>query len=237
MSTVSQSILQRNLTAVEHRLAAACRRAGRSRSEVTLVAVTKSVSPAIAGLLPALGIRDLAENRPQELTRKAAAMHEPVRWHFIGHLQRNKIGLVLPIAELIHSVDSSRLLQAIDSEAGKLGKTIPVFLEANVSGEASKQGFAPAQLVELTPVIYSLRHVAVRGLMTMAPLQDAQACRPMFARLRELRDRWRRELASPHELDHLSMGMSNDFEVAVEEGATNVRLGTILFEGLPEDAQ
>ena len=231
---MSQSIIQRNLAAVEDRLAAACRRTGRSRSDVTLVAVTKSVSADTAVLLPPLGVLDLGENRPQELIRKAKLISGQVRWHFIGHLQRNKIDLVVPIVSLIHSVDSVRLLQAIDAEAGKRGKIISVLLEVNASGEASKQGFEPAEFPTLTSVIRGLRYVQVRGLMTMAPLQDAEACRPTFARLRELRDAWRHELEPPHAMEHLSMGMSNDFEVAVEEGATFVRLGTVLFEGIPE---
>jgi PLP dependent protein len=211
--------LRANIAAVEERVAKACARAGRRRSEVTLVAVTKTVSAEIAVLLPEAGVVDLGENRPQELWRKAETLTS-VRWHMIGHLQRNKIERTLPIASLIHAVDSVRLLQALDAEAIKQNREINVLLEVNVSGEASKQGFAPTELPELG----GLTRVKVRGLMTMAMLQDAQKCRPTFVRLRELRDRLG--------LEHLSMGMSNDFEIAIEEGATFIRLGTVLFEGV-----
>jgi pyridoxal phosphate enzyme (YggS family) len=230
--SADQPLLRDNLAAVEERLAAACRHAGRARSEVTLVAVTKSVGAEMAGLLPGLGIQDLGESRPQELSRKAALLPTDVRWHLIGHLQRNKIERTLPLVCFIHSVDSVRLLEALEKEAGKLGKSIPVLLEVNVSGETSKQGFEPAHLPSLPPVIQALRYVQVKGLMTMAALQTPEACRPTFVQLRALRDRLRAELDAPHVLEHLSMGMSNDFEVAVEEGATFVRLGSVLFEGL-----
>jgi pyridoxal phosphate enzyme (YggS family) len=224
--------LRERLAAVEARLAAACARAGRARGDVTLVAVTKTVPVEIAAALPRLGVLDLGENRPQELWRKSDALPPTVRWHLIGHLQRNKIDRTLPIPTLIHSVDSERLLHALEQEAAKQKRTIPVLLEVNASGEASKHGFAPDDLPPLVPAIRALRHVHVRGLMTMAALQEPEACRPTFRRLRALRDRLAGELGEPHRLTELSMGMSNDFEVAVEEGATLVRLGSVLFEGL-----
>jgi PLP dependent protein len=224
--------LRANLDAVEARIGDACARARRRRSEVTLVAVTKSVSAEAAELLVELGVRDLGESRPQELWRKAVVLSKDVRWHFIGHLQRNKIDRTLPIAQLIHAVDSVRLLQALEQEAAKQARAVPILLEVNASGEASKQGLEPADLDGLVPELLKLKHVAVRGLMTMAALQDAEACRPTFVRLRQLRDRLRTHLAGTHAVEFLSMGMSNDFEVAIEEGATHIRLGTVLFEGL-----
>jgi pyridoxal phosphate enzyme (YggS family) len=200
---------------------------------VTFVAVTKSVPVEVAALLPELGVLDLGENRPQEFWRRAAALPN-VRWHFIGHLQRNKIERTLPLAYLLHSVDSLRLLMAIDDEAVEQGRTVEVLLEVNASRETNKQGFAPETLSELMPELATLRQVRVRGLMTMAPLvDDPQLCRPTFATVRELRDRMRGQVASPHDLVHLSMGMTNDFEVAIEEGATLVRVGSALFEGFP----
>jgi pyridoxal phosphate enzyme (YggS family) len=227
------SALAGRLQKVEERLGAACRRAGRDRAEVTLVAVTKTVPPEVAAELVLLGVTHLGESRPQELWRKAAALAPTVRWHLIGHLQRNKIEKTLPLVTLIHSVDSLRLLAALEQEAARLGRTVPVLLEVNASGEASKHGFAPAEVPGLAVHLAGLRHLQVRGLMTMAaPLDDPEACRPTFAALRGLRDRLRGELGPPHALEHLSMGMSNDFEVAVEEGATLVRLGSVLFEGL-----
>jgi PLP dependent protein len=225
-------ILTDNLAAVERRIAEACRRARRARSEVTLVAVTKTVTTEIAGYLPTLGIHHLGENRPQELERKAALLEAGVNWHMIGHLQRNKVERVTPLASLIHSVDSVRLLRELERVSEKQGRTLAVFLEVNVSGESSKQGFAPPELPQLVPITKALRHVQVRGLMTIAAFAEPEAARPTFTRLRELRDYMRGELAPPHVLEHLSMGMSNDFEIAIEEGATFIRLGTVLFAGV-----
>jgi pyridoxal phosphate enzyme (YggS family) len=226
-------LLAQRLEAVEDRLRSACARAGRQRSEVTLVAVTKSVSTEIAALVPELGIVDLGENRPQELWKKAAALPSAVRWHLIGHLQRNKIERTLPLVHLIHSVDSVRLLQALEEAAARRTAPLPVLLEVNASREANKGGFAPEALPGLVPQLNTLRHVELRGLMTMAAFEeDPERCRPTFRELRELRDRLRGVLAPPHRLEQLSMGMTNDFEVAVEEGATLVRIGTALFEGM-----
>lgn len=216
--------LRANVAAVEMRIAAACTRAGRNRAEVTLVAVTKSVSIEVAAVLPDLGIIDLGENRPQELWRKAEAMPKSIRWHLIGHLQRNKVERTLPMVHRIHAVDSVRLLEAIEKEAGRHGLAAVALLEVNASGEATKQGFAPADIPGLATALATLRHVRVDGLMTMAALQEPEACRPTFRMLRQLRDAMN--------LQHLSIGMSNDFEVAIEEGATFIRLGTVLFDGI-----
>jgi PLP dependent protein len=217
------------LGAVEERLQMACRRAGRARSEVTLVAVTKTVSAELAADLPQLGVFDLGENRPQELWRKAALL-PPVRWHLIGHLQRNKVEQTLPLVYSIHSIDSERLLTTVEETAAKQRRRVPVLLQVNVSGEASKHGFTPDEVLRLVPRLAELRQAQVRGLMTMAPLEDdPERCRPGFAGLRQVRDRLQRELGDTHEMRELSMGMSNDFEVAIEEGATLVRLGSVLF--------
>ena len=224
--------LQERLARVEARIAAACTRAGRARSEVTLVAVTKTVDADMAACLPALGVLDLGENRPQRLWHKAALLPAPVRWHLIGHLQRNKVERTLPLVHMIHSVDSLRLLEALEQEAERLGRSLPVLLEVNATGETSKHGFAPAEVLPLVPRLGALRHVQVRGLMTMAALQEPEACRPTFRALRELRDQLRQEFGAAHRVEHLSMGMSNDFEVAIEEGATLLRLGSVLFEDI-----
>jgi len=225
-------LLRHRLADVERRLTTACARAGRSRSDVTLVTVTKTVSSDVAALLPELGVFDLGENRPQELWRKAKSLPPSIRWHLIGHLQRNKIEPTLSLVHMIHSVDSVRLLQALEAAAAQQERQLDVLLEVNAAGEASKHGFAPNEMSSLVPSIQALKHVRVRGLMTMAPLQPAEDCRPVFATLRRLRDALRKDVAPVHDLRHLSMGMSNDFEVAVEEGATMVRLGSVLFEGL-----
>jgi hypothetical protein len=228
-----KGILAGRLQAVEKRIKAACRQCRRDRSEVTLVAVTKTVSAEIAALLPTLGVLDLGESRPQQLWRKAGLLPPSIRWHQVGHLQRNKIADTLPVAHLIHSVDSVRFLSALDVEAGQMDRKVDVLLEVNVSGEGSKHGFRPDEFPDLLKAITQLNRVRVHGLMTVAPLeQDAERCRPTFTELRRLRDRWSKDLPSGHDLKQLSMGMSNDFEVAIEERATLVRLGTVLFEGL-----
>jgi hypothetical protein len=229
-----KAFLAGRLHAVEERLQAACRRAGRPRSDVTLVAVTKTVPVEVARLLPELGLLDCGESRPQELWRKAAALPGTVRWHLVGHLQRNKIERTLPLVYLIHSVDSLRVLRALEEEAARREQPLDVLLEVNASREANKHGFSPEDLPGLVPALAALQHVRVEGLMTMAALEaDPEHCRPTFAEVRNLRDELGGQLGLPHSLEHLSMGMSNDFEVAVEEGATLVRIGTALFEGLP----
>jgi PLP dependent protein len=203
---------------------------------VTLVAVTKTAPIEAASELVALGVRHLGENRPQELWRKTAALPALVRWHLIGHLQRNKIERTLPLVHRIHSVDSLRLLAALEEEAERQELAVDALLEVNASREAGKNGFAPEEAARLAPALRGLKRVRVTGLMTMAAYdEDPQRCRPTFADLRELRDRLRAAVGEAHPLTDLSMGMTNDFEVAVEEGATLVRIGTALFDGLTEE--
>jgi PLP dependent protein len=228
-----RSVLSDRVASVRGRIADACRRAGRDPGGVTLVAVTKTVSPHIAAIAAELGLHDLGESRPQELWKKAAAV-PGVRWHLIGHLQRNKLDRTVPLVTLLHSVDSERLLAALDAFGRARGAPVPVLLEVNVSGEASKGGFAPADVPTALDAARALPGVDVRGLMTMAAYsEDPEATRPTFATLRGLREALRARTGAA--LPELSMGMSNDFEIAVEEGATLVRIGTTLFEGLAEE--
>ena len=225
-----RAILTERFAAVEARIAAACARAGRARGDVTLVAVTKSVSPRVAGVVAELGVPDLGESRPQELWKKAAAV-PGVRWHLIGHLQRNKLDRTVPLVSLVHSADSVRVLEALDAFGRKRGSPVPVLLEVNCSREEAKGGFAVGDVPAVGDRAVSLAGVRVDGLMTMAAYSDdPEAARPAFAELRELRDTLRTATGLP--LPHLSMGMSHDFEVGVEEGATLVRVGTTLFENL-----
>lgn len=234
MSGVAER-LRENLALVRERIAAACKRSGRDPTQVRIVAVTKYADWSWVEALTGLRMTVLGESRPQQLIERSAAMRRRVEWHLIGHLQRNKVRGVLPIATLIHSVDSWRLLTRIDQIAGELNLQPQVLLQVNVSGEASKGGFSPDELRNEFPQTGSLSHVRVRGLMTMAPYSDdPEAARPVFCGLRELRDGLRAAAPSTVVLDELSMGMSNDFDVAVEEGATLVRLGSLLFEGLTE---
>lgn len=227
-----RSVLSERIAGVRDRIAGACARAGRDVAGVTLVAVTKTVPPQVAAIAAELGLRDLGESRPQELWKKAEAITS-VNWHLIGHLQRNKLDRTVPLVSLIHSVDSERLLTSLDAFGRKRGAPVPVLLEVNCSGEASKGGFEPGDLPAVSDNALSFTGVAVRGLMTMAAYaDDPHATRPTFTMLRELRDLLRARTGLP--LPELSMGMSNDFEIAVEEGATLVRIGTTLFEGLEE---
>jgi PLP dependent protein len=232
-----RATLSANLAGVEERLSAACRRASRSRAEVALVAVTKTVSAEVARHIVELGVVDLGESRAQELWHKADLLPPNVRWHLIGHLQRNKIDRTLPLVSRIHSVDSLRLLAALD-EAARLNRPLDVMLEFNCSGEANKGGFVPSEATSLVPVLRELKVVRVTGLMTMAAFEDdPERCRPTFALLRQLRGELHTQLRDKHPIADLSMGMSNDFEVAVEEGATLVRLGSVLFAGVPEGGE
>ncbi len=224
-----------NVQQVRERIAAAAARSGRMGEEIRLVAVTKYVGAAEARALVEAGCRDLGESRPQELWRKAEELAgQQVRWHMIGHLQRNKLARTLPLASLIHSGDSLRLLEAIDAEnQSRAAAPSPVLLEVNVSGDATKHGFAPAELEGLAESLARLRGIDLRGLMAMAgreaSLDDA---RREFAQMRALRDRLRTAWGGRWKLDELSMGMSGDYEAAIEEGATLVRVGSALFEGL-----
>jgi PLP dependent protein len=227
--------LERNLAEVRERMAAAARRAGRLPDEVRLVAVTKYVDAEAARALAAAGCLDLGESRPQELWRKAALLADlPVRWHLIGHLQRNKLARSLPLVSLVHSGDSGRLIEAIDSGAARAQRRVPLLLEVNVSGDASKHGLLPAELEPLVEPLSKLPWVDVRGLMCMAGREgDLDSARGDFEKLRLLRDELRSVWPEPAALVELSMGMSGDFEVAIEEGATLVRIGSSLFSESP----
>lgn len=233
-SDARESRLRDNLARVRERIAAAARRAGRSPSDVTLVAVTKYADAATARRLALAGCRDLGEARPQELWRKAQALADiGVRWHLVGHLQRNKIARTLPLVWLIHSADSLRLLEALESQAAAAAAPVNVLLEVNISGEPAKTGLPVDDAGPLVDRLAELPHVEVRGLMTMAAREgDLDAARRDFARLRALRDALCARTGGRLALAELSMGMSGDFEAAIEEGATIVRIGSALFEGL-----
>jgi hypothetical protein len=223
-----------NVAAVRARIADAAVRSGRRPDEVALVAVTKYVGEAEIRGVVAAGCDRLGESRPQQLWERAEACRDlPVRWHMIGHLQRNKVRRTLPLVAMIQSADSLRLIEAIDREAADRSRRVPLLLEVNVSGETAKHGFEPDGVEPHLGALARYEHVEVRGLMCMAALEGGlDAARRDFAQLRRLRDRLR-PLAPPGiALDELSMGMSGDYEVAVEEGATIVRVGSALFEGV-----
>lgn len=224
--------LQDNLTAVRARIEAACLRSGRDVADVTLVGVTKMHPPETVAEAWAAGIADVGENYVQELIEKHGAIDAPVRWHFIGHLQRNKVRQIAGFVHMIHGVDSQRLGEEIGRQAVAAGRTIPVLLQVNTSGEASKYGVAPGEAMALGRTLATIEGIELAGMMTLAAfLDDPEGTRPMFRLLRSLREELREELRATTglPLPHLSMGMTGDFDVAIEEGATFVRIGTALF--------
>ncbi|MBI3837068.1 MAG: YggS family pyridoxal phosphate-dependent enzyme [Planctomycetia bacterium] len=224
-----------NLARVRGRIADAARKSGREPGAITLLAVTKYVPAEIAAALVKAGCTELGESRPQELWSKAAELADPaVRWHLIGHLQRNKIRRTLPLVHLVQSIDSRRLLSALNDDAAELGLRPAVLLEVNISGEITKTGLPPGELKPLLEKAEKFSHVKICGLMGMASLTGgAAAARRDFAQLRRLRDRLAAICPADVSLSELSMGMSGDFEVAIDEGATIVRVGSALFEGVP----
>ncbi len=234
--------LGQNLANVRERIASAAARSGRPPEAIRLVGVTKYASIEVTRALVQAGLGDLGESRPQALWDKASALAElPVCWHLVGHLQRNKVRRTLPLVSLVHSIDSRRLLAAVEqelslaAEAGgpTSGKPLAALLEVNISGEAAKHGFAPAEIEPLLAELPKLQHVRICGLMAMAALEGgSDRARRDFAALRELRDHLRPLAPAGVSLDELSMGMSDDFEVAIEEGSTIVRVGSALFEGV-----
>lgn len=233
MTTRTTEILAENLHRIRERMEAACQHSGRSIEDVRLVAVTKYAELDWVRELVDLGITDLGESRPQQLAMRAAELPSTIRWHLIGHLQRNKVELILPVVSRIHSVDSVRLLEAINKESRRSGGCAHVLLEVNVSGEQSKDGFDHTSLLEAWAAICQQDAVRIDGLMTMAPLSTTvEEARPFFRTLRELRDQLAVLSGGKWPLPELSMGMSGDFEVAIEEGATLIRVGSSLFEGL-----
>jgi PLP dependent protein len=220
--------LTERLADVQRRIDEACGRAERDAASVRILAVSKTHGPERVQEAAAAGLTVFGENRVQEAKQKIPLCPDSLTWHLVGHLQSNKVKDAVALFQLIHSVDSLKLLTAIHDAAERVGRIIPVFLEVNVSGEGSKFGFAPEAVPEVLNAANNLARINVQGLMTIPPVaEDPEHARPYFRRLRELRDQWRQ--ATGFELAELSMGMSHDFAVAVEEGATWVRLGTILF--------
>ena len=217
-----------NLASIQQRIDATCGRAGRDPAAVTLMAVSKGMPPEGVREASDAGLTLFGENRVQEARSKIPLCPGRVHWHLIGHLQSNKCRDAVHLFEMIHSVDSLELAQEIQKAADKQAKTMPVLLEVNLAGEASKFGFKPeAVLAQLEP-INALSRLEIHGLMTIAPwTKTPERVRPVFRQLRELREACESRLGAP--LPVLSMGMSGDFEIAIEEGATLVRIGTALF--------
>ncbi len=222
-----------NLRAVRERIAAAARRVKRDPEGVTLLAVTKGVDTDSIATAIAAGVGDLGENRVQEAAGKIPLL-PPARWHLVGRLQTNKAKRALELFGLIHSLDRPSLAEELSRRAGERGRGVEVLVEVNVAGEAQKGGVALADAVDFVRYAAALPGIGIQGLMTVAPLvADPQETRPVFRALRGLADRLRRLAIPGVEMRYLSMGMSNDFEVAVEEGADLVRIGTAIFGPRP----
>jgi len=251
-----RSPLAEKLDELKDRIANAATRAKREPGEVTLVAVTKTAAPEQIREAVQLGVADLGESRVQVLTQRAAQMNEyhqrrlahgdgpagsgplpaKIRWHMIGHLQRNKVKPVLRLVSLIHSIDSLRLAEEIDGQAAKLDRRVPVLMQVNAGEEAQKYGVAVGAAVHLAEQIDSMPNLQMVGLMTMAPLEAPEAkVRQAFSRTREIFEELKWHKIGGASLRHLSMGMSHDFELAIAEGATLVRVGTALFGGKVQD--
>jgi PLP dependent protein len=221
--------LRDRIDAVEERVAEACKRSGRDRDEIKVIAVTKYVSLATARAALDEGLHHIGENRWQDVKPKWEALHERGIWHFIGHLQTNKVKDIIGKFAYIHSLDRLSLAKELQKQAAALNMKINCLIQVNISGEDTKFGLAPEQLIAFAKEIKMFENLQIVGLMTMAPYEmAAEATRPVFRALRELRDKLNDLAVFPYELKHLSMGMSNDFEIAIEEGATWVRLGSVL---------
>jgi pyridoxal phosphate enzyme (YggS family) len=219
--------LAENFSAIQERIHAACARAKRDAGSIMLLAVSKGMPPEMVSAAVDLGQVFFGENKVQEAKAKIPQCPSRARWHMIGHLQSNKCRDAVQLFEMIHGVDSLALAGELNKWADKLGKTMPVLLEVN-SGEATKFGFKPEAVIEQFGALNALPRLEIHGLMTIAPwTPEPERVRPVFRALRELKGRCEEQLGAP--LPHLSMGMSGDFEIAIEEGATMVRIGTALF--------
>lgn len=219
-----------NLMDVERRVCEVCRRAGRSRDEVTLIAVSKTKPVEMLEEVYGAGTRYFGENKVQELVDKYEVMPKDIHWQMIGHLQRNKVKYIIDKVELIHSVDSIRLAETIDREAEKKGIVANVLLEVNMAREETKFGLMPEEVPDFVRQIAGFHHIKVQGLMTIAPfVSDPEENRKYFANLRKLSVDIGKEKVDNVNMSILSMGMTNDFEIAIEEGATMIRVGTAIF--------
>jgi len=224
-------MIARNLEAIQLRISQACLRAGRDPADVTLVAVAKTFPAEAVGEAVDAGVADVGENYVQELLAKRNQLTgKAVRWHFIGHLQTNKVKYIADWVHLIHAVDRKGLVEEIDRRAGKAARVVDLMVEVNTTSEESKFGVAPDEALSFVRSLSEFRNVDIAGLMTIGPfLPDPEGSRPMFRQLRELREEAQRLGQSNASMRYLSMGMTGDFEVAIDEGATHVRIGTAIF--------
>ena len=224
------SEIKGNLENVRERIAEICEKSGRAAADVKLIAVSKTKQLHDLEDAYACGCRDFGENKVQELVEKYEALPKDIRWHMIGHLQRNKVKYIVDKVFLIHSVDSLRLVQEIEKEAAKHERTVNILIEVNVAGEESKFGVTPESVLELVKEIAQMPHIRVRGLMTIAPyVEDAEENRPYFEKIKKIYVDIIHKNIDNVFMEELSMGMTGDYEVAISEGATYIRVGTGIF--------
>lgn len=234
----TKEILRRNLNEVQSRIDAACLRSGRSPESIKLVLSTKYVDAGVIRLLYQLGISDVGENRVQDTQQKQELLSDlPIRWHMFGHLQRNKVKKALKLFELMHSVDSVALTEEISEASLGVGKRMKVLVEVNVSGEPQKYGLKPEETIPFLKEISPMQGLQVLGLMTMTPLMDidnvdTKLCRGIFRGLKQLSEDIEKSHIENIKMDYLSMGMTQDFEIAVEEGSNLLRIGSAVFRGI-----
>ncbi|NIM03206.1 YggS family pyridoxal phosphate-dependent enzyme [bacterium] len=222
--------VRENLEKVEEKIRVKAELVGRNATEITLVAVTKTVEADRIEQAVAAGVNIIGESRVQEAKEKYGKVKSEVIWHLVGHLQRNKAKDAVKIFDLIHSVDSAKLAKEIDKQARKIDKVQEILIEVNVAGEQSKYGLNPEGVITFLKEVSELPNLKIKGLMTMAPLyENPEDCRPCFRKLKELAEEIRAENIENVEMTYLSMGMSNDFEVAIEEGSNMVRIGRAIF--------
>ena len=229
-----QRIIAQNIGRIRERIAEAANRAGRSAAKIRMVAVTKYASVDATRQLALSGLKELGESRPQQLWEKAITLSdEDIHWHLVGHLQRNKVPRTIPLVHLIHSIDSLTLMEHLSREGSKQNTTVAGLLEVNISGDKEKHGFHPKELASVIEAAANFSHLEIHGLMAMAHREGGtEVARKDFAAVRELRDRLANNLPDGGSLSELSLGMSGDFEEAILEGATILRVGRALFDGV-----
>lgn len=223
--------IQENLNEIKANIAASCEKAGRKAEDVTILAVTKTISAERINEAVALGLRDLGENRVQELISKYEDVKGDVRWHLIGHLQKNKVKYIADKVCMIHSVESYSLMEEIEKQCAKTDKIMDILIEVNVSGEESKSGVDPSEVLDYVTKASEYPHIRVKGLMTMAPFDaENDELHQIFSKLYKISVDISSKKLDNVSMEHLSMGMTNDYPIAVEENATIVRVGTGLFK-------
>jgi len=224
------SFIKDNLLEVKERMKKAAERSGRNSNEIKLIAVSKTVDVHCIKEAIKAGHQLFGENRVQEARDKIKDIGRDVKWHMIGHLQRNKVKYIFDLFDMVHSVDSIPLAHEIDRIGKKKGKVMDILVQVNISGEETKYGMEAAEMMKIIKEISNYEHISIKGLMTMPPFfNDPEDARPYFIKLRELKNEIEKQKVEGVSMEELSMGMSNDFEIAIEEGATMVRVGTAIF--------